>query len=162
VDAIDHAAQPQHLLYYEWLGSSPGAGYTRTDLSAVEIDFISEQRRVVHRVARHPSPMIDRPGEDPPPLLEREPWTAMPQEESDAIRRAIRSWLDASPHAITDHDRSVGRESAYMLRFTLRMPGPSRGPSVLSSHLWIRESSHANGAQTTKALQRNRWRRAPA
>lgn len=113
-------ADAVHILYYEWLGSSPGADFTRTDLHAVEIDFIAGQRRTVRLVARRPEPMIDRPGEEPPSVLEAEPWMPLPPEEDDVIRAAVRSWLEASPYATSDHQRAVGRESAYMLRFSLR------------------------------------------
>lgn len=113
-------ARVEHLLYYEWLGTSPGAGFTRTDLVAVEIDLTNGRRRRVHLTANHPEPMIEMPGEERPAVLARARWEALSAEEDEAIRSALRSWLEARPHETSDHARSVGRESGYILRFTLR------------------------------------------
>ena len=39
------ADEPQRIVYYHWLGVSPGAGYTHTSLCAFEIDLVQGRGR---------------------------------------------------------------------------------------------------------------------
>lgn len=108
------------LMYYEWYGTSPGAGFIITDLRAAEIDFTGARRRSVSATARLPEPMIEHPREDLPRLLEAEPWSPMDPGDAAAVRSAVRAWLATSPPGTCDSVQSRGREDGYAVRFVLR------------------------------------------
>ena len=101
--------EPLSLLYFDWARYSPGAGFTRSDSRAIEIDFERHQVRSIVESVKAPQPMRSPLGP-----LGAQPWADPPAKREAEIRRALVVWLDTEPQRKCYLMRAYGsRESSY-------------------------------------------------
>ena len=122
--------RPLRLLYYKWTGSSPGVGFLRTDVKAVEIDFTGDRVRSVVAFARAPGAMLPRRQAAILGQLSAQMWCVLPDSRADEIRRAAAAWLQTDPPKTCYTSRRTGREDGYTERLTL-------STAVVECTVWV-------------------------
>lgn len=110
-----------HLLYCRWSGLSPGAGFTRTQLTAWEVDFEARRIRGLVRTAQVPQPMLPYERTEIAALVEECAWKAVPPEDMQNLTAAVQAWLETAPPAMYNEPGSLGHEDGYFEELTVRM-----------------------------------------
>lgn len=113
--------RPVELSYYQWHGSSPGAGYFATTINAYELDLAQRRYRHIDVEARAPDPML--PSDDTSALqrLREADWRGLSALELARIDRMLHAWLATDPPDRYGIDLPIGsREDASAAGITVR------------------------------------------
>ncbi len=126
----DHGAEkqggadgPHHVFYYRWHGMSPGAGFTRTVLFALELDLVGGRLRSAEADPGPSEPMPGGQPEDARALLARQPWTPLADDEVGGFRALVEAWLATEPPETYGRFRGLGREDGYREELVVRLEG---------------------------------------
>jgi len=93
LDDAEFAPRPLRLVHYTWRGVSPGAGFLRTETTAVEIDLTQGKIRNVSLVAKPPSPMLPHQERAILANLNDQEWRDLEAEHKKLVIHAIKAWL---------------------------------------------------------------------
>lgn len=93
------AARPaiRGVLYYDWRGFSFGAGFTRTSVSAFEVDLERRRVRQLNAAARRPRAMLPYKEQDILKLLAQQAWVPLTEQQAANLRRLTEKWLATNP-----------------------------------------------------------------
>lgn len=110
-----HPTEPriEHLQYHRWSGMSPGAGFTRTTLNAVEIDFTTNRFRRFDAIAKAPEPMLPWQVQEIARCLQGQEWQDLDDEQAAQLTAIVRRWLQTEPPTTYNQPRVLGREDGY-------------------------------------------------
>ena len=100
----------EHVFFYCWSGMSRGAGFTRTSLTAIEVDLVGKRTRALAKGAQAPAAMLPRQQEEIEALLARSPWQPLAPERAQGLADMARLWLRTNPPPVYNRPMALGRE----------------------------------------------------
>ena len=115
VSAKQPASAPDYRLKYKsWSGTSPGADFTHTSLSFVDLDLKRSRIRRIWKSARRPDPMLPHDDATIAKLIAKVPWVKLTPEQVSGFRESIRAWLDTTPPTAYNSPMGLGREDGHV------------------------------------------------
>ena len=103
-----------HLEHRQWSGTSPGAGFTHTSLSVVQLDLVRGKKRRIVKSARRPDPMLPHDDDGIARILEDVPWRELSDTEIQKYDQLIQAWIATNPPATYNEPMTLGREDGYL------------------------------------------------
>jgi len=120
----------EHVFFYCWSGTSPGAGFTRTSLTAIEVDLVGKRMRALASSARAPSAMLPHQQEEIEALLARSPWQPLAPERAQGLADMARLWLRTDPPPVYNRPMGLGREDGFAEGLVVRSGSQEREVKV--------------------------------
>lgn len=112
-------SSPYHLRYKSWSGTSPGAGFTSTSLTVVEVNLPAGKIRKLKSFARRPEAMLPYDDRSISGLMGKVPWQGLTAEKAEAFDKLIRAWLATSPPAIYNSPMALGKEDGHLTQLSV-------------------------------------------
>ncbi len=119
------------VFYYQWSGKSPGAGFTRTSISAFEIDLVRQRIRHLDTTAAAPEPMLPSQKDRIIELVASRPWVPLARQEADLYLELTTRWLETDPPASYVVERRLGREDGWSEELTVSFKDSARSTGIV-------------------------------
>lgn len=113
-EAPEDDGLPDRIIYIQWSGSSPGAGFTWTNATVCEVDVKNRRHRSISKTASAPQPMIGHTEEALLALLKPVTWSSTTPDEHSRLRKLLAAWMKTGSPKIYVVEKMLGREDGYL------------------------------------------------
>ncbi len=126
--------RPLRVFYFQWSGKSPGGRFTRTSISAFEIDLVRQRIRHLDTTSAAPEPMLPSQKDRIIELVASRPWVPLARQEADLYLELTTRWLETDPPAAYVVERRLGREDGWSEELTVSFKDSARSTGIVPRH----------------------------